>query len=174
MRFSSLLSAVGLFAAAKAADFQTVRDDIAKLGVLLQGLEADAKGIQAGSLGIARSLQLEVDSVEVHKLLLSTTADTKASPPFEDHSIDVGGDFLNVQPAINGVLTTITNLKANLEELRPVVLACLYQLKQDSGALGKEVTAKLNGDFQEVAKQVLSEIDDSFNTAIVAYGGKSK
>lgn len=85
MRFSSLLSIVGLFAAAKAADFQTVRDDIAKLGVLLQGLEADAKGIQAGSLGIARSLQLEVDSVEVHKLLLSTTADTKASPPFEDH-----------------------------------------------------------------------------------------
>ncbi|OAA70817.1 Cell wall galactomannoprotein [Akanthomyces lecanii RCEF 1005] len=174
MRFLGLFGVFGLFVAAKAADFQTVRDDIANISAILQHLDTDAKGIQAGSVGIARSLQLEVDSVQVHKLLLSTTDDTKASPPFEDHSIDVGGDFLNLQPVINGLLKTITDLQPNLKELSPVVVAILYQLKQDSDVLGKEVSGKLSADFQAVAQQVLGEIDDTFNTAITTYGGKSK
>ncbi|OAQ97759.1 hypothetical protein LLEC1_00547 [Akanthomyces lecanii] len=172
MRLLGLFSVFGLLVAAKAADFQTVRDDIANISAVLQHLDTDAKGIQAGSVGIARSLQLEVDSVQVHKLLLSTTGDTKAAPPFEDHSIDVGGDFLNLQPVINGLLKTITDLQPNLKELSPVVLAILYQLKQDSDVLGKEVAGKLSADFQTVAQQVLGEIDDQFNTAITTFGGK--
>ncbi|KAJ6784711.1 hypothetical protein PWT90_00454 [Aphanocladium album] len=174
MRFFRSWALFSLVAIAIAADFQTVRDDIAKISTLLQRLDADAKGIQAGSLGIARALQLEVDSVQVHKLLLSTKDDTVASPPFQDHSIDVGGDFLNLQPVINGVLNTITDLKGNLYELRIVVLASLYQLRQDSDALGKEVSNKLSDDFQAVAQQVLSEIKDAFNGAITAYGGKAQ
>ena len=174
MKFFQTFSLLTLLAVAKAADYQTVRNDIANISTLLQRLDTDAKGIRAGSLGIAPSLQLEADSVQVHKLLLSTTKDTKASPPFEDHSIDVGGDFLNMQPVINGALKTITDLKDSLQDLRVVVLASLYQLKQDSDILGKEVSGKLNADFQEAAKQVLGEIDDSFNNAIKAYGGKSK
>lgn len=174
MHFLGLFSVFGLFVAAKAADFQTVRDDIANISTILQRLDTDAKGIQAGSVGIARSLQLEVDSVQVHKLLLSTTDDIKASPPFENHSIDVGGDFLNLQPVIDGLLKTVTDLQPNLKELSPVVIAILYQLKQDSDVLGKEVSDKLSADFQAVAQQVLGEIDDTFNTAITAHGGKSK
>ncbi|KAJ3499474.1 hypothetical protein NLG97_g317 [Lecanicillium saksenae] len=174
MRFIPLFALFHLVAIAKSADFQTVRDDIAKISTLLQRLDTDAKGIQAGSLGIARALQLEADSVQVHQLLLSTKDDTLASPPFQDHSIDVGGDFLNLQPVINGVLKTITDLKSNLQELSVIVLASLYQLKQDSLVLGKEVSSKLNDDFQAVAQQVISEIEDAFNGAITAYGGKAK
>lgn len=165
---------LALLTVAKAADFQTVRNDIANISSLLQQLSTDAKQIRPGSLGIAPALQLEADSVQVHKLLLSTTKDTQASPPFGDHSIDVGGDFLNIQPVIDSSLKTITDLKGSLQELRVVVLASLYQLKQDSDTLGKEVSGKLSDDFQEVAKQVLGEIDDSFNSAITAYGGKCK
>ncbi|XWW95729.1 hypothetical protein V2A60_003696 [Cordyceps javanica] len=172
MRSLGIFGAFGLLAVAKGADFQTVRDDIANISAVLQSLDTNAKGIQAGSLGIARSLQLEVDSVQVHKLLLDTAEDTRASPPFQDQSIDIGGDFLNMQPVINSVLESITNLKSNLQELHLVVLACLYQLKQDSDALGKEVAGKLSSDFQEVTQQVLTEIDDAFNAAIIAYGGK--
>lgn len=166
---------VGLFAlsgAARASDFQTVRDDITKISTILQQLNEDAKGIQAGSAGIARALQLEVDSLNIHKLLLSTLQDTKASPPFGDHSIDVGGDFLNLQPVINDTFKTITGVQGNLQELSLIVLANLYQLKEDTDTLGKEVSGKLSSDFQAVAKQVLGEIDDTFNAAIKAYGGK--
>ncbi|EGX95753.1 hypothetical protein CCM_00407 [Cordyceps militaris CM01] len=172
MRFLGLFSLLGLVAAANAADFQTVRDDIANISSILQTLDNNAKGIQPGSLGIARSLQLEVDSVRVHKLLLSTTKDTQAAAPFGDHSIDIGGDFLNLQPVINRVLVTITNLEGTLRELRLVVLACVYQLRQDAHVLGNEVAGKLSADFQDVTQQVLTEIDDAFNNAIAAYGGK--
>ncbi|OAA57817.1 Cell wall galactomannoprotein [Cordyceps fumosorosea ARSEF 2679] len=174
MRFPGLFSVLGLLALTAATDFQTVRNDIANISALLKGLDASAKGIQPGSLGIARSLQLEVDSVRVHQLLLSTMRDTQAAPPFADHSIDVGGDFLNMQPVIEGVLSTLAGLKGNLGQLRLVVLACLYQLRQDADALGREVAGKLSADFQDVTKQVLGQIDDSFNQAIAAYGGKSK
>jgi hypothetical protein len=174
MRAFYSFAALLFFASAQGADFQTVRDDIANISTILVRLETDAEGVQAGSFGIARALQVEDDSVQVHKLLLQTLKDTNASPPFEEHSLDVGGDFLNMQPKIDSVLSVITEKKDNLKELSVVVLASLYQLKQDTDILGKAVIDKLNDDFQQVAPQVLKEIIDSFNNAITAYGGKGK
>ena len=165
---------LAFLAVAHGADYQTVQGDIADIKTRLGELEADAKGIESGSFGIARALKVEDDSVQVHKLLLKTLKDTNASPPFEDHSIDVGGDFLNMQPKIDSVLEMITEKKDNLKELSVVVLASLYQLKQDTDILGKAVVDKLSDDFQQVAPQVVKEIIDSFNKAIAAYGGKSK
>ncbi|KAK3185997.1 hypothetical protein K4F52_005221 [Lecanicillium sp. MT-2017a] len=172
MRLLYTLSTLAFAAAVNAADYQTVRDDIANISTILGRLEDVAKGIKPGSLGIARALQLEAESVLMHKTLLVTTADTRASPPFEEHSLDVGGDFLNMQPKVEGALQSVTDQKQNLGDLGVVVLACLYQLKQDTDILGKDVIAKLNEDFQTVAPQVLAAIIDTFNKAITAYGGK--
>ncbi len=174
MRLLYSLATLALAAAVNAVDYQTVRDDIANITTILGRLEDTAKGIKAGSLGIARALQLEAESVNVHKTLLATTADAQASPPFEDHSIDVGGDFLNLQPKVESALQSVSDQKDNLGDLSVVVLSCLYQLKQDTDILGKDVIAKLSDDFQTVAPQVLAAIDDAFNKAITTYGGKSE
>lgn len=48
------------------------------------------------------------------------------------------------------------------------------ELKKDTDAFGKAVTAKLGSVEAGVAPGIISTIDGYFNDAIVAYGGKGK
>ncbi|KAK2609366.1 hypothetical protein QQS21_002147 [Conoideocrella luteorostrata] len=173
MRFLYTLVTFVCAAAVNAADSQTVRGDIAQLSTLLDSLAADVKLVRPGSGGIAQALQVEVDSVDIHKCLLKSYDDAKASPAFGFSSLIVGLDFIQLQPKVKKTLEDVTAQKESLGELGLVVLSSLYQLKQDTDRFGEAAIEKLGTLEKAIAPAIIKKIDESFNDAIVAYGGKA-
>ncbi|KZZ94308.1 Cell wall galactomannoprotein [Moelleriella libera RCEF 2490] len=160
-------------AVAYAADAQTVRDDVAKLNTLLKTLSSDVKLVKAGSLGIAQALQVEVDAVNIHKLLITAYNDAKASPPFGSSSFGVGLDFLKLEPQVKQTLRDVSSQKDVFGELGIIVLSSLYQLKMDTDNFGAAAVEKLALLERAIAPAILKKIDGEFNDAIVTYGGKA-
>lgn len=169
-----LLLLVLAVAVVYAADAQTVRDDVAKLNTLLRTLSSDVKLVKAGSLGIAQALQVEVDAVNIHKLLVTAYNDAKASPPFGSSSFGVGLDFLKLEPQVKQTLRDVSSQKDVFGELGIIVLSSLYQLKMDTDNFGAAAVEKLALLERAIAPAILKKIDSEFNDAIVTYGGKGE
>jgi hypothetical protein len=159
---------------ALAADYATVRQDIANITTLLQELDADANAIAPGIAGLPRALQLQVDAVNLHKRLLSASDNAEASPPFGGGSLSVGLDLIQLEPKISDTLQDIVDKNDALGELGIIVLSSLYQLKQDTDEFGDAIVEKLGALEQAIAPVIIRRIETAFNNAIVAYGGNRK
>ena len=160
-------------ACALAADYKTVKDDIANITTLLSILNADAKAVAPGVQGLASALQLEVDAVKLHSRIVVSTNDANASPPFGGGgSLAIGLSFIALEPQIVSTLASISSQSASLGDLDIVVLSSLYQLKQDTDLFGTAVVAKLDALEAAIAPGIIKKIDAAFDNAIVTYGGK--
>ena len=156
------------------ADYKTVNTDISNLSAALAVLDADVKLVQAGAVGVARALQVQVDAVAIHKILLQGIADANASPNFGINSPSVSVAVIQLQPNVSNTLKDLQNQQPALGDLGAVVLSSLYQLKKDTDTFGAAVVKKLEPLEAGVAPAIIKMFDDSFNSAIVAFGGKGK
>jgi hypothetical protein len=166
---------ISIFAvAALAADYTTVRQDIANISTLLDELDADANAVAPGIAGLPRALQVQVDAVNLHKRILSGGDNAEASPPFGGGSLSVGLDLIQLEPKISDTLQGIVDKNDAFGELGIIVLSSLYQLKQDTDEFSDAIVKKLGPLEQAIAPLIIRRIETAFNNAITAYGGNRK
>jgi hypothetical protein len=157
------------------ADYNTVNDDITTLSNALNTLSTDNDAVVPGVAGVPFALQVQVDAVSIHNIIQQATRDANSSPPFgSDGSASVATSIINLEPHVQSSLQDVSSKSTTFGDLGPIVLSSLYQLKNDTDAFGKAVTAKLDPDFAAVAPSIIEMIDGYFNDAIVAYGGKGE
>lgn len=173
MRLASLLLLPALASLTAAANYTDVINDIKNIGIVAAQLSADVRNFNGSVAGLPYALQVQEDAVNLHKVLLKGQADAKASPPFlEPGSFQVASALLNITGQVQSTLSNTTAKAATFADLRPIVLASLYQLKQDTDQFSQAVIAKFEPVEQLVAPAVVLQIDNEFNDAVVAYGGK--
>lgn len=167
--------ALAFAACTLAVDYNTVNDDISNISNLLGSLSTDAKAIVAGVNGLPTALDLQVDAVNLHTSILTSIDHANALPKFGTvGSLSIGVSFIALAPKIVSTLQVVAGKNATLGDLGVVVLSSLYQLKQDTDSFGKVVVTKLDVLEAVIAPPIIKIIDDAFNSAIVAYGGKSE
>lgn len=132
------------------------------------------KKVSAGLLGVSSGLQVQVDAVNIYNKLKSATADANASPAFgEPGSQQVFSALQTVLGTTQTALTDTSAKNTTFDELGPIVLASLYQLRQSSLDFGIAVLGKLSSAESAQAPALASQLVTAFNGAIVSYGGKT-
>jgi hypothetical protein len=161
MGFLVVLLSLGAVSHTLAADYNTVRADVATILDLLQAMNKDVANVVSGPGNIPYALQVQVDAVGIHKELLTAYDNAKASPAFGSGSFSVGLDLINAQPKISDALQQFTEKAEEFGDLGVIVLSSLYQLKADTSSFSDAVTEKLGPLEQALAPVVVKKIQDS-------------
>lgn len=152
-----------------------VLNGISLIGNYTIQLNADVLKFTNVSSGIPYGLQVQEDAVNLHKQIIAATALTNSSDNFgEPGSAQIAVAVINLVGTVQNTLQNVTSKARSFDFLRPIVLASLYQLKQDTDQFGTAVQNHLDPIEGVFAPLVVSQFDNSFNSAITAYGGKSE
>ncbi|KAL1959458.1 hypothetical protein VTO42DRAFT_1903 [Malbranchea cinnamomea] len=163
-----LLFAAGTFA----ADYKTVLDDLDKLDASLTTLSNDVKDVVSGVPGLPIALQVQVDAVNLDKVLLRAIENVNASPDFGIiGSPSVSLKLVALAPKITSTIGAVGGKSKEFGDFGPIVLASLYQLRQDTSTFADGVVDRLDPLYAAVAPIIVNAIDSSFNGAIGKYGG---
>lgn len=174
MQFSKIFSVCAVFAGAAvaASNAAAVKADITTLSNYLNQLSGDVQQFKDLTTGIPFALQVQIDAVNIDKVLLQATKDCQSSSAFGDNdSLAIGIQLLGVSNTVGTSLTAIKKKAAAFEGLQPIVLNSLYQLKADTNTFAKALTAKLSAFEQALSPAIVSGINNNFNSAIKAFGG---
>lgn len=174
MGFFCILLSLGVVGRTFAADYNTVKADLATILGLLQTMNEDVAHVFSGPEILPYALQVQFDAVGIHEQLLTAHDNAKASPAFGSGSFSVGLDLINAQPKISDTLESIQDKEEEFGDLGIIVLSSLYQLKADTSSFSDAVIEKLGPLEQSLAPGVVKKIQDSYDEAIAAYGGKGE
>lgn len=157
-----------------AADAAAVQTQIEVIGNYTTLLRSDVNNYNSSIQGLPWALQVQQDAVNLYRQIEQGTAMAQASGPFgEPGSSNVASSLLNITGTVKRTLDETAAKSTTFEDLVPLVLGSLYQLKASTDDFGTALTAKLAPAEQSAAPEVQAELDNSFNKAIQAYGGKS-
>lgn len=169
MRFHQI-AAGAAFANLASADYNTVLGDIYDIGNQTQQLTDLYADITTGVAGVVPVLNVQTASLALDNTIVKAIGDANASDEFgDDGSVAVATAILNLSPGINSSLSSLQAQRQNLDAYRPIVLASLYQLKEDTDTFGAAVLAKGNAAIKQAGPQVQSQIDGYFDSAISAF-----
>lgn len=175
MQFINVLVASLLAGSALAVNkTAALKQDITDLGAYLDQLNGDTNQFKDTATGIPFALQVQIDAVNIDKVLLRALSDAQQSDKLSDgDSLSLGLQLVGVSNKVNSTLVNVGSKAGAFGDLRPIVLKSLYNLKADTDAFGKAFVAKLALLEQAIAGGVTTNIDNAFNRAIVQYGGKA-
>lgn len=160
------------FSAVAVADANTVINDFNSINGNLNKLDIDVNLVQSGLTGIGQALQVSVDSVTVDDGLLLVNSDILASSTYSAaDSKSIVDAVSNVATTANKTLVDVANKYSAFGGLSPVVLASLYQLKQDQNTVGVSLYSKLDPSQVNRGIAILVGLNNAFNAVIKVYGG---
>lgn len=176
MKLSLLLTlATTAFTAVSAQSAQALADAAYLIGNATNLINNDVTNINGTQQGLPWALQVQQDSVYTYRLVKNATAVANASPVFDENgSFLIAITLINLSTATKTSLSNLITKNTTIGGLQPAVLASLYALKSVSDVFANATIAKLSAAYQGVAPQVKGQLDDAFNQAIAAYGGKRK
>lgn len=155
-----------------AADANAVISDFNSISTKLQKLDTDVNNVSGGFVGIGSQLQVSVDSVDIDSALLATASDVEASSVFSaSESSSIIDAVSNVTTTANKTLADVSSKNSVFAGLSPIVLASLYQLKNDQNLLGVSLYSKLDQSQISRGITLLNTLNSAFNAAIKVYGG---
>lgn len=138
-------------------------------------LDSDVKNFDSTVTGVAWALQVQVDAVLIDNQIANATALAQSSDNFgEPGSASLSATLILLSNTVSSVLKDVSNKKATFDELSPIVLASLYQLRADTKTLSDSIVAKLDPLLGVFSPVVTSGIDSAFSNAITTYGGTGK
>lgn len=175
MRFYAVAAA--LFAIARSAQCTNnggqVYTNIQSINNYTIMLNNDVQRFTNVSSGIPYGLQVQEDSVNLHKQIVSAISLTNSSDNFgEPSSTQIAGAVAALLGTTRDTLGNVTSKAKDFGFLGPLVLASLYQLKLDTDQFGAAVQQHLDTNLANAAPLIIAQFDDEFNKAITAYGGK--
>ncbi|KAF2762868.1 hypothetical protein EJ05DRAFT_481745 [Pseudovirgaria hyperparasitica] len=157
-----------------AADANSVVAIIKNVQINTNQLNLDVQRYNGGVAGLPYALQVQQDAVLTHEQIVLGITEANNSAPFgEPGSFNVAGAFLDLSNTVTQTLRNVSSKQAAFKDLRPIVLASLYQLQQDTRDFGAASIAKLAALEAAAAPLVVQNLVNEFNNAIMAYGGKA-
>lgn len=176
MKFSigSILLITSASIASVAADAAAVQTQIAVIGNYTSLLRSDVNNYNGSIPGLPWALQVQEDAVNLYRQIEQGTSLANASANFgEPGSLNVASALLSITGTVKGTLNDTAAKASTFADLGPLVLGSLYQLKASTDGLGKAIVDKLEPIEKALAPSVQSDLDNSFNSAIKAYGGNA-
>jgi hypothetical protein len=174
MQLTSTFLACAVFtgAAIATSNAAAIKADISSLSAYLNQLSGDATQFNSTTTGIPFALQVQIDAVNIDKILQQATQDCQSSSALsDDDSLAIGVQLLSVSDTVTSTLKVIQNKATAFDGLKPIVLNSLYALKADTDTFANALKPKLAAFEQFVAPAIISNLDAGFNSAIKAYGG---
>ncbi|KAF2165862.1 hypothetical protein M409DRAFT_55242 [Zasmidium cellare ATCC 36951] len=156
-----------------AADAAAVQTQIAVIGNYTSLLRSDVNNYNGSTPGLPWALQVQQDAVNLYRQIEQGTTLAKASGNFgEPGSFNVAAALLSITGTVKGTLSDTAAKAPTFDDLGPLVLGSLYQLKASTDGFGKAIVDNLAPIEKALAPAVQADLDNSFNSAITAYGGK--
>lgn len=172
--FGSIMLVASTSIASVAADAAAVQTQIAIIGNYTSLLRSDVNNYNGSIPGLPWALQVQQDAVNLYRQIEQGTSLATMSANFgEPGSLNVASALLNITDTVKGTLNDTAAKASTFADLGPLVLGSLYQLKASTDGLGKAIVDKLAPVEKAVAPAVQSDLDNSFNNAIKAYGGNA-
>ncbi|QIW98418.1 hypothetical protein AMS68_003936 [Peltaster fructicola] len=154
------------------ADANSVISAFNQVNADLVKLDIDVNATPSGIVGIGPALQVSVDSVTVDNDLIATQAQVTRSSVFTaSESNNIVNAIQQVAGTANTTIADVIKQYNTFGGLAPVVLAALYQLRQDQNNLGVSLYSKLDSSQLNRGIQILVGLNQAFGRAITAYGG---
>lgn len=161
-----------LAASVFAADYKTVLNDLDSLDGALTTLSSNVADVVPGVAGLPIALQVQVDAVNLDKVLVTAIENVNASPGFGIiGSPSISVKLIALAPKITSTIGAVGKKSGDFGDFGPVVLASLYQLRQDTSTFADGVVDRLDPLYAAVAPVIVNAIDSSFDGAIDKYGG---
>lgn len=155
-----------------ASNAAAIKADISTLSAYLNQLSGDTAQFNNTTTGIPFALQVQIDAVNIDKVLLQATKDCQSSSALgDDDSLAIGVQLLGVSNTVTSTLKAVQNKATAFDGLRPIVLNSLYALKADTTTFANALKPKLAAFEQAIAPSIISNLNTAFNSAIKAYGG---
>lgn len=175
MRVFSVLSALFASVALVAADGDAVRAQLVVIQNYTDLLGSDVSQFTDTVRTLPFALQVQQDAVLLYRAVNLGASLAQSSPRFgQPNSFRIAATLLAISNDVQSTLNKIQNKQSAFADLGPIVLASLYSLKNGTDAFASATIAKLDPIEATVAPAVVNGIDNAFNRAIVAYGGKGK
>ncbi|KAK4494518.1 hypothetical protein PRZ48_014816 [Zasmidium cellare] len=155
-----------------AADAAAVQAQIAVIGNYTTLLQSDVNNFNGSIPGLPWALQVQQDAVNLYRQVEQGTSLANASSNFgEPGSLNVASALLGITGKVKDSLNAVAAKASTFDDLGPLVLGSLYQLKASTDSFGNAIVAKFAPLEKSVAPSVQKDLDNSFNNAIMAYGG---
>lgn len=167
------LSLLGIAGTSIAQNADAVVNSVYTIGNTTSLLNSDVQNFNGSTVGIPWALQVQVDAVNLYRELKTGTQAAQSSSNFgEPGSSQVSTALLNIVDLVKTALKNTAGKASTFADLRPLVLASLYQLKMQTDLFANATIEKLAATEKSVAPTIKMDLDESFNDAIAAYGGK--
>lgn len=173
MKFTNILSACLTGAALVWADATAVNNQLSVIATYTALLNSDAQQFNSVVTSLPFALQVQQDAVLLYRQVNIGTSLSQSSANFgEPGSLQVSATLVNLSNQVQNALSTISSKASTFGELGPIVLASLYSLKNSTDVFADATIAKLALIEAAAAPIVKQNLDNAFNSAIQAYGGK--